>query len=110
VCRNLAQSALELFPCLQEKSEAFKDVLMPGYTHEQPAMPSSFGLWMGAYAETLIDDMYPLGAALAVCDQNPLGSAAGYGNSFPLDREETTRLLDFATLNYNSIAAQLSPG
>ena len=110
VCRNLAQSALELFHCLQEKSEAFKDVLMPGYTHEQPAMPSSFGLWMGAYAETLIDDMYPLGAALAVCDQNPLGSAAGYGNSFPLDREETTRLLDFATLNYNSIAAQLSRG
>ena len=83
---------------------------MPGYTHSRPAMPSSFGLWFGAYAELLVDDVHQLAAAWELCNQNPLGSAAGYGNSFPLDREETTRLLGFGTLKYNSIAAQMSRG
>jgi len=110
VCRNIARMTARLFGCLQEKSELYKDIFMPGYTHERPAMPSSFGLWLGAYAELLVDDMYQLGAAWQQCDQNPLGSAAGYGNSFPLDREETTRLMGFATLKFNSIAAQMSRG
>lgn len=101
---------LELFDCLQDLSERHKDVLMPGYTHGQIAMPSSFGLWFGAYAETLADDMTMLRAAYTITDENPLGSAAGYGNSFPLDREMTTELLKFGTLNYNSIAAQMSRG
>lgn len=83
---------------------------MPGYTHLQIAMPSSFGLWFGAYAESLVDDMEMLRAAYRIADQNPLGSAAGYGSSFPLDREMTTRLLDFHTLHYNVVAAQMSRG
>lgn len=101
---------LELFTLLQSLSEKHKDVLMPGYTHMQVAMPSSFGLWFGAYAEALVDDMHMLKGAYKVVNQNPLGSAAGYGNSFPLDREMTTRLLDFPQMNWNSIAAQLSRG
>ena len=83
---------------------------MPGYTHLQVAMPSSFGLWFGAYAESLVDDMQLLSAAYKVANQNPLGSAAGYGSSFPLDREMTTRLLGFETLHYNVVAAQMSRG
>ena len=95
---------------LQSLSEEYKDVLMPGYTHLQVAMPSSFGLWFGAYAESLVDDMQMLVAAYNVANQNPLGSAAGYGSSFPLDREMTTRLLGFETLHYNVVAAQMSRG
>jgi argininosuccinate lyase len=110
VCKDMARQTETLFDCLLEQSERYNDVLMPGYTHERPAMPSSFGLWMGAYAEILTDDIYQLTAAFLHCDQNPLGSAAGYGNSFPLDREETTRLMGFGTLKYNSIAAQMSRG
>jgi len=83
---------------------------MPGYTHSQIGMPSSFGLWFGAYAESLADDLQLLLAAYKIADQNPLGSAAGYGSSFPLDRQMTTDLLGFSTMNYNSVAAQLSRG
>src|SRR5574344_268586 len=101
---------VELFDTLQKLSEKYKDVILPGYTHFQIAMPSSFGLWFGAYAETLADDMLMLRAAHSIADQNPLGSAAGYGSSFPLDREMTTKLLSFKTLSYNSIAAQLGRG
>ncbi len=101
---------LELFACLQDLSEKHKDVLMPGYTHWQVATPSSFGLWFGAYAEALADDMHMVMGAYRFADQNPLGSAAGYGSSFPLDREMTTRLLGFGSLDYNSVAAQLSRG
>lgn len=108
--RQLRQEVLDLFDTLQQLSERHKDVLLPGYTHMQVAMPSSFGLWFGAYAEALVDDMHMLAAAYRVVDQNPLGSAAGYGNSFPLDRQMTTELLGFSTLNYNSVAAQLSRG
>jgi argininosuccinate lyase len=99
-----------LFDLLQEKSEALKDVLMPGYTHLQVAMPSSFGLWLGAYAESLADDLVMLKAAWDVTDENPLGSAAGYGSSAPLNRSRTTELLGFSTLDYNSIYAQMSRG
>lgn len=91
-------------------SEKYKEVLLPGYTHAQIAMPSSFGLWFSAYAEALVNDIYMLHGAYMVADQNPLGSAAGYGNSFPLDREMTTRLLGFSDLDYNSVAAQMSRG
>ena len=101
---------LELFRVLQELSGKYKDVLLPGYTHTQIAMPSSFGLWFGAYAEALVNDMYMMGGAYRVINRNPLGSAAGYGNSFPLDREMTTELLGFASPDYNSIAAQMSRG
>ena len=83
----------QVFDRLQELSERYKAVLMPGYTHLQIAMPSSFGLWFGAYAETLVDDMRLVAAAWHIANQNPLGSAAGYGSSFPLDRTMTTRLL-----------------
>lgn len=107
---QIREEILSLFHLLQQLSEQHKAVLLPGYTHGQIAMPSSFGLWFGAYAEALIDDMYLLGAAHRVVNQNPLGSAAGYGNSFPLDREMTTTLLHFDTPNYNSVAAQLSRG
>lgn len=100
----------DLFKLLQSLSDKYKDILMPGYTHYQVAMPSSFGLWFGAYAETLIDDIHSFVAAWEVVNQNPLGSAAGYGSSFPLDREMTTKLLGFGTLNYNSVSAQLSRG
>ena len=101
---------LDLFNKLQALSNKYENVLMPGYTHAQVAMPSSFGLWFGAYAETLADDMVMVNAAYRIVNQNPLGSAAGYGNSFPLDRDHTTTLLGFDSLNYNSIAAQMSRG
>ena len=101
---------VELFNTLQQLSEKYKNVLLPGYTHAQIAMPSSFGMWFGAYAEALVDDMHMLKGAYNVVNQNPLGSAAGYGSSFPLDRGMTTSLLGFKTLNYNSVAAQLSRG
>ena len=100
----------ELFGTLQALSEKHKDVLLPGYTHGQLAMPSSFGLWFGAYAEALVDDLSLLKAARKVVNRNPLGSAAGYGNSLPLDREMTTGLLGFDSPVYNSIAAQLGRG
>ena len=107
---KLRREVLDLFSTLQTLSEKHKNVLLPGYTHGQVAMPSSFGLWFGAYAEALADDMYMLHGAYNVTDQNPLGSAAGYGSSFPLDRDMTTELLGFASLNYNAVAAQLSRG
>jgi len=100
----------ELFDLLMAKAEASKDILMPGYTHLQVAMPSSFGMWFSAYAESLVDDIVMLNAALTVADQNPLGSAAGYGSSFPIDRTFTTEELGFKTLKYNSVAAQMSRG
>ena len=99
-----------LFEKLQQLSEKHKKVLMPGYTHMQVAMPSSFGLWFGAYAESLVDDLHQLNAAYKIADQNPLGSAAGYGSSLPLDRNMTAELLGFSTLKYNSVAAQMSRG
>jgi argininosuccinate lyase len=99
-----------LFQQLIGLSEKYKDKLLPGYTHLQIAMPSSFGLWFGAYAESLVDDLEMLAAAYQVTNKNPLGSGAGYGSSFPLDREMTTRLLGFRTLNYNSVYAQMSRG
>jgi argininosuccinate lyase len=102
--------SLELFNCLLTRSEELKDVLLPGYTHLQVAMPSSFGLWLGAYAESLTDDMEMLAAAYAVADKNPLGSGAGYGSSFPLNRRRTTELLGFGTLNWNAAYAQMSRG
>lgn len=101
---------LELFGKLQALSEKYKEIMLPGYTHTQIAMPSSFGLWFGGYAEALVNDMYMLSAAYRVVNRNPLGSSAGYGNSFPLNREMTTELLGFASMDYNSIAAQLSRG
>ncbi|MGM9734959.1 MAG: argininosuccinate lyase [Candidatus Cryptobacteroides sp.] len=104
------EEVLGLFDTLQGLSEKYKDVLLPGYTHGQVATPSSFGMWFGAYAEALADDMYMLRGAYGVTDQNPLGSAAGYGSSFPLDREMTTRLLGFGSMEINSVAAQLSRG
>lgn len=99
-----------LFDVLQQKSEKYKNVLIPGYTHLQVAMPSSFGLWFGAYAESLCDDMVMMEAAYEVANQNPLGAAAGYGSSFPLNRTLTTRLLGFADLNYNVVYAQMGRG
>ena len=107
---KLREEVLTLFNTLQKLSEEHKDILIPGYTHGQVAMPSSFGLWFGAYAEALADDMYMLRGAYNVTDQNPLGSAAGYGNSFPLDRQMTTDLLEFGSLDFNVVAAQLSRG
>ena len=100
----------ELFDELLQKSEQYKDVLMPGYTHLQVAMPSSFGLWFGAYAESLADDMLFLQAAWRMANRNPLGSAAGYGSSFPLNRTMTTELLGFDTMNYNVVYAQMGRG
>ena len=99
-----------LFDALQRKSEAHKEVLIPGYTHLQVAMPSSFGLWFGAYAESLADDLHMLQAAWSITNQNPLGAAAGYGSSFPLNRTMTTRLLGFDDLNYNVVYAQMGRG
>ncbi|WP_347922845.1 argininosuccinate lyase [Pontimicrobium sp. SW4] len=99
-----------LFDTLLQLAETYKDKLLPGYTHLQVAMPSSFGLWFSAYAELLIDDVHMLNAVNKIVDQNPLGSAAGYGSSFPIDREFTTKELDFSTLKYNVVAAQLSRG
>lgn len=107
---HISNAVERLFKLLLELSEKHADKLMPGYTHLQVAMPSSFGLWFGAYAETLIDDMRLLKAAYDIADQNPLGSAAGYGSSFPLDREMTTELLEFAYPHYNVVAAQISRG
>jgi argininosuccinate lyase len=106
----LKERATQLFTLLIDQSERYKDKLLPGYTHLQIAMPSSFGLWFGAYAESLIDDLEVLAAAYQVTNKNPLGSGAGYGSSFPLDRTMTTRLLHFRTLNYNSVYAQMSRG
>jgi len=100
----------DLFDLLIKLAEQYKNVLLPGYTHFQVAMPSSFGLWFSAYAETLIDDIYFLKAAYKVADQNPLGSAAGYGSSFPIDRDFTTKELNFDTLKFNSVAAQMGRG
>lgn len=100
----------ELFDLLIALAEQYKEVLLPGYTHLQIAMPSSFGLWFSAYAETLIDDLYFVKAAYKMADQNPLGSAAGYGSSFKIDRDFTTEALNFKTLKYNSVAAQMSRG
>jgi len=100
----------ELFDLLITLSKQYQNVLLPGYTHFQVAMPSSFGMWFSAYAETLIDDITMLNAALTVADQNPLGSAAGYGSSFPVDRSFTTKEMGFKTLKYNSVAAQMSRG
>ena len=108
--KELASETNQLFERLQQLSETYKDVLMPGYTHLQVAMPSSFGLWFGAYAETLVDDLQVVASAYAIANQNPLGSAAGYGSSFPLNRTMTTQLLDFEDLHYNVIAAQMSRG
>ena len=106
----IARDVVSLFNRLLSLSEEHRDVLMPGYTHLQIAMPSSFGLWFGAYAESLVDDMQMVVAAYKIANQNPLGSAAGYGSSFPLDREMTTEILEFNSLHYNVIAAQMSRG
>lgn len=100
----------ELFDLLINKAKQHEKVLLPGYTHLQIAMPSSFGMWFSAYAESFIDDVIVLNAAIKVTDQNPLGSAAGYGSSFPIDRSFTTTELGFRTLKYNSVAAQMSRG
>ena len=108
--KEVAEGVEDLFKVLIAQSERYKNVLMPGYTHLQIAMPSSFGLWFGAYAESLVDDMLFLQAAYKVCNRNPLGSAAGYGSSFPLDREMTTRLLGFEAMNYNVVYAQMGRG
>jgi argininosuccinate lyase len=107
---ELSKSTQGLFTLLQEKSEQYKNDLLPGYTHLQLAMPSSFGLWLGAYAESLVDDMAVLQAAYTVVNKNPLGSAAGYGSSFPINRTRTTELLGFETLNYNVVYAQMGRG
>ena len=108
--KEVAEAVEQLFHVLILQSERYKNVLMPGYTHLQIAMPSSFGLWFGAYAESLVDDMFFLQAAFKMCNRNPLGSAAGYGSSFPLDRTMTTRLLGFDSLNYNVVYAQMGRG
>lgn len=108
--QKTASKVKALFDALSDASEKYKDVLMPGYTHLQVAMSSSFGLWFGAYAETLSDDMEMLLAAWRLSDRNPLGSAAGYGSSAPLDRQKTTELLGFNEMVYNSIAAQMGRG
>jgi argininosuccinate lyase len=99
-----------LFDLLIEQSEKFRDKLLPGYTHLQIAMPSSFGLWLGAYAESLVDDLEMLAAAYNIANKNPLGSGAGYGSSFPLNRSMTTSLLEFGAMNYNAVYAQMSRG
>lgn len=107
---EIKNSVSELFQLLIQQSEAHKMELLPGYTHFQIAMPSSFGLWFGAYAESLVDDLEVLAAAYAVANKNPLGSGAGYGSSFPLNRTRTTELLHFSALNYNSVYAQMTRG
>ena len=106
----LQQSVEELFSTLMQKAEEWKDVLMPGYTHQQVAMPSSFGMWLSAYAEALADDMLMLNAAYKLVNTNPLGSGAGYGSSVPLNRTMTTKLLGFEDLAYNSMYAQMQRG
>ena len=107
---EIAEEVYNLFEELIVQSNRYKDVLMPGYTHLQIAMPSSFGLWFGAYAESLADDMLFLQAAYKLCNRNPLGSAAGYGSSFPLNRALTTQLLGFDSMNYNVVYAQMGRG
>ncbi len=109
-CKEILEMVGQLFELLTDLAEKHKKVLMPGYTHFQVAMPSSFGLWFSAYAEVLIDDVYMLKAAEGIIDQNPLGSAAGYGSSFPIDRMLTTELLGFKDLKYNVVAAQMGRG
>lgn len=106
----LVDSVSKLIDVLLAQSERYKDVLMPGYTHLQIAMPSSFGLWFGAYAESLVDDLQLLLAAYKICNRNPLGSAAGYGSSFPLNRQLTTDLLGFDSMDYNVVYAQMGRG
>lgn len=108
--REVAEAVRQLFTDLQKQSERYKSVLMPGYTHLQVAMPSSFGLWFGAYAESLTDDMLFLEAAYRLTNRNPLGSAAGYGSSFPLNRQMTTDLLGFDSMDYNVVYAQMGRG
>ena len=108
--KDIAEAVKDLFDELISKSNLYKDVLMPGYTHLQVAMPSSFGLWFGAYAESLADDMLFLQAAYRMTNRNPLGSAAGYGSSFPLNRAMTTRLLGFDSMDYNVVYAQMGRG
>jgi len=108
--KSVVDQTYELFEILVAQSEKYKNVLMPGYTHLQVAMPSSFGLWFGAYAESLTDDLLLLQAAYRIADQNPLGSAAGYGSSFPLNRQMTTDLLGFESMNYNVVYAQMGRG
>jgi argininosuccinate lyase len=107
---GLVNQVTQFFDLLIDQSEKYKDIQMPGYTHMQIAMPSSFGLWFGAYAESLVDDLMILQSAHHVINKNPLGSAAGYGSSFPIDRTETAKLLGFKSLNYNSIYAQINRG
>lgn len=107
---DIAMAMKQLFNTLITQSNRYKDVIIPGYTHLQVAMPSSFGLWFGAYAESLADDLMVLQAAYKVANRNPLGSAAGYGSSFPLNREMTTRLLGFDTMAYNVVYAQMGRG
>jgi argininosuccinate lyase len=106
----LVNTILPFFELLQTQSEKYKNDLLPGYTHLQLAMPSSFGLWFGAYAESLTDDLITLKSAFDIVNKNPLGSAAGYGSSFPINRKMTTELLGFATLNYNVVYAQMGRG
>jgi argininosuccinate lyase len=108
--KTIVNQSVELFEILIAQSNKYRQVVMPGYTHLQVAMPSSFGLWFGAYAESLTDDLLLLQAAYRITDQNPLGSAAGYGSSFPLNREMTTHLLGFESMNYNVIYAQMGRG
>jgi argininosuccinate lyase len=107
---GLVKTIQSFFELLQNQSEKYKDYLLPGYTHLQLAMPSSFGLWFGAYAESFVDDMITLKAAYDVVNKNPLGSAAGYGSSFPINRTITTKLLGFDDLNYNVVYAQMGRG
>ena len=107
---KIKEEVNELFDLLISQSEKFKNQLLPGYTHLQIAMPSSFGLWFGAYAESLVDDMELIAAAYSVTNKNPLGSGAGYGSSFPLNRTRTTELLNFETMNHNSVYAQMTRG
>ena len=107
---DVAIAVKRLFNTLIDQSNHYKDVIIPGYTHLQVAMPSSFGLWFGAYAESLADDLTVLRAAYEVANRNPLGSAAGYGSSFPLNREMTTRLLGFDSMAYNVVYAQMGRG
>lgn len=108
--REIVSEASNLFNTLITQSNRYKEVLLPGYTHLQIAMPSSFGLWFGAYAESLVDDLQLLQAAYKICNRNPLGSAAGYGSSFPLNRQLTTDLLGFESMNYNVVYAQMGRG
>ena len=107
---QIKKTVFQLFDLLMNLADQHKKELIPGYTHLQVAMPSSFGMWFSAYAESLIDDVHFINTAHTLADQNPLGSAAGYGSSFPIDRELTTELLNFSTLKYNSVAAQMSRG